>query len=86
MGEEIIRRLMRDAMFAAMHAQQIEVYRAFGHLKVSYFDLEYSPKIQTRLTDMDMLLLRIDMALDAGDKKQFLLLTDQLKEVEHEQS
>lgn len=82
MSEEIVRRMMRDAFFAAMHAQQIEVYRAFGYQKVSYFDSEYNPKIQTRLTDMDMLLLRIDMALDAGDKEQFLLLTDQLKEVE----
>lgn len=37
------------------------------------------------ITDKDMLLLQIDMALDLVDSKWFLQLTDRLKEMEGEE-
>lgn len=44
--------------------------------------IECSPSIKTNVTDKDMLLLRIDMALDSGDEEAFRLLTDELGELE----
>lgn len=44
--------------------------------------LEHHPSIQTDVTDRDMLLLHIDMAIDAGDSELFMQLTSKLKEME----
>lgn len=44
--------------------------------------IECHPSIKTSVTDKDMLLLRIDMALDGGDEEMFKLLTDGLRELE----
>ena len=47
--------------------------------KMSREYLEHHPSIETDVTDKDMLLLQIDMALDAGDMEMFMQLTDELK-------
>ena len=41
--------------------------------------LECHPSIQTSVTDEDMLLVQIDMALDERDMELFVRLTDELK-------
>ncbi|MEK5070278.1 IDEAL domain-containing protein [Sporosarcina sp. FSL K6-1508] len=50
--------------------------------KMSRQYLEHHPSIETNVTDKDMLLLQIDMALDAKDMKLFMRLTDELKGME----
>ncbi|KAA0944095.1 IDEAL domain-containing protein [Sporosarcina sp. ANT_H38] len=50
--------------------------------KMSRQYLEHHPSIKTDVTDKDMLLLQIDMALDAGDMDMFKKLTDELKGME----
>ena len=50
--------------------------------KMSREYLEHHPSIETGITEKDMLLLQIDMALDAGDMELFLQLTDELKGME----
>ncbi|QNK89418.1 IDEAL domain-containing protein [Sporosarcina sp. resist] len=47
--------------------------------KMSRQYLEHHPSIKTDVTDKDMLLLQIDMALDSGDMEMFMRLTDELK-------
>jgi len=47
--------------------------------KMSRQYLEHHPSIETNVTDEDMLLLQIDMALDSGDMELFMQLTDELK-------
>lgn len=47
--------------------------------KMSHEYLEHHPSIETDVTDEDMLLLQIDMALDSGDMELFMRLTDELK-------
>ena len=47
--------------------------------KMSRQYLEHHPSIETDVTDKDMLLLQIDMALDSGDMEMFIQLTDELK-------
>ncbi|AMQ06754.1 IDEAL domain-containing protein [Sporosarcina psychrophila] len=47
--------------------------------KMSRQYLEHHPSIETDVTDKDMLLLQIDMALDAEDMELFMRLTDELK-------
>ena len=44
--------------------------------------LEHHPSIKTGVTDKDMLLLQIDMALDAEDMEMFMQLTNELKGME----
>lgn len=41
--------------------------------------LEYHHSIQTSVRDEDMLVLQIDMALDAGDMERFMQLKEELK-------
>ena len=48
--------------------------------------LEHDPRIKTSLTDKDMLLLHIDMALDAGDVDAFMGLIEALKSFEDAKS
>lgn len=43
---------------------------------------EHHPSIKTVVTDKDMLLIHIDMALDAGDMEMFMRLTDELRGME----
>ena len=43
---------------------------------------ECHPSIKTNITDKDLLLMHIDIALDSGDEKQFKLLTEELKATE----
>ena len=50
--------------------------------KMSRQYLEHHPSIETVVTDKDMLLLQIDMVLDAKDMKLFVRLTDELKGME----
>lgn len=52
------------------------------NMQRSYRELEHHPSIQTDITDKDMLLIRIDMALDAGDSELFMHLTNELKGME----
>lgn len=47
--------------------------------KMSRQYLEHHHSIKTGVTDKDMLLLQIDMALDAGDMEMFMWLTNELK-------
>ena len=47
--------------------------------KMSRQYLEHHPSIETGITDKDMLLMQIDMALDTGDMEMFMQLTDELK-------
>lgn len=44
--------------------------------------IECNPNIETAITDTDMLLWRIDMALDNGDEVTFDLLVQELEGVE----
>lgn len=44
--------------------------------------IECNPNIETTITDTDMLLWRIDMALDNGDEVAFGLLVQELEGVE----
>ncbi|MET3657144.1 IDEAL domain-containing protein [Sporosarcina sp. FSL K6-1540] len=46
--------------------------------KMSREYLEHHPSIETDVTDKDMLLLQIDMALDDGDMELFMRLTNEL--------
>ena len=50
--------------------------------KMSRQYLEYHSSIETGVTDKDMLLLQIDMALDLGEMELFMQLTDELKGME----
>ncbi len=43
---------------------------------------EHHPSIQTAITDKDMLLLHIDMALDIENEELFKLLTAELRVME----
>lgn len=47
--------------------------------KMSRQHLEHHPSIKTDITDEDMLLLQIDMALDDRDMEMFMQLTEELK-------
>lgn len=40
-------------------------------------------RIETDITDADMVRLHIDIALRNGDKEQFMTLTEQLRELVH---
>jgi len=46
--------------------------------KMSREYLEHHPSIETDVTDKDILLLQIDMALDDGDMELFMRLTNEL--------
>ena len=50
--------------------------------KMSRQYLEHHPSIETDVTDKDMLLLQIDMALDSGNMEMFMRLTNELKGME----
>ncbi|QNK86454.1 IDEAL domain-containing protein [Sporosarcina sp. resist] len=50
--------------------------------KMSRQYLEHHPSIKTDVTDKDMLLLQIDIALDTGDMEMFMRLTNELKGME----
>jgi len=68
-----------------MHALQEHQMREFFGVSDSpefLHLLEHDPRIKTSITDKDMLLLNIDMALDGGDAEMFTLLTDELKVLE----
>ena len=44
--------------------------------------LEHDPNIKTAITERDMLLLHVDIALDSGDEDAFMRLTKELKNLE----
>lgn len=75
-SDEVIRELIR-VKFMKMAFGIIESER-----ELSYYEMEHAHDIQCGITDEDMLLLRIDMALDTGNVELFMQLTDQLKEME----
>lgn len=85
---EMFRSLMKSFSYA-MHKNTLEemqniVSRKLAaerseESKMSREYLEHHPSIETDVTDEDMLLLQIDMALDSGDMKLFMQLTDELK-------
>lgn len=82
---ELIRSLIQNATFAVYGMEMQKLYtRNFttdmpGESKMSRDYLEHHPSIKTDVTDKDMLLLQIDLALDAKDMKLFVRLTDELK-------
>jgi len=46
------------------------------------YNLESNPSIKCEITDKEMLLCRIDWALEARDMESFTILTNELKELE----
>lgn len=58
------------------------VREAFRLTDKQYWRLECHEGIQTDVTDEDMLLLQIDMALDSGDEELFMQLTKALNGME----
>jgi len=80
---ELIRSLIKASLlnsFSEMNAQKATA--SFESRKIPREHLEHHPSIQTAITDKDMLLLHIDMALDAGDLELFMHLTNELKGME----
>ena len=71
-SDDVIRELMR------VHLMKC-AFKVLNEQTVSYFEMEHAPDIQCGITDEDMLLLRIDMALDTGDVELFMQLTNALK-------
>lgn len=90
---EILKKLLQNTSYAVYKSSLIEMQRTefeklteemFPGTRMSRYELEleHHPSIQTNVTDKDMLLVHIDMALDEGDSELFQLLTDELKAME----
>lgn len=77
--KSLINASLRNA-FYEMEAQKVTA--AFESRKIPREHLEHDPSIQTDITDIDMLLLHIDIALDSGDSELFMQLTNELKGME----
>ena len=80
--KDFIKKMMM-ASFPSVFAEVRQIdFEEFKETKMSRDYLEHHPSIETAITDEDMLLLQIDMALDAGDMELFMQLTDELKGME----
>lgn len=73
---DFFKKLMKAALIASVSAEISE------RSKMSRHYLEHHPSIETDVTDEDMLLMQIDMALDMWDMQLFMQLTDELKGME----
>lgn len=76
MHDDFVAGLIRAAIKANHPSILEQVKRAVGSPREF---IECHPSIETDIADKDMLLLRIDMALDSGDEEVFGLLTGELK-------
>jgi hypothetical protein len=85
---ELLRKMMQStsyAMYANIVAemQKTETRKLMSEMfengKLSRWYWEHHPSINTDVTDKDMFLLHIDMALDNGDAELFKLLRDELR-------
>ncbi len=85
---DFIKNLMKAALLSGISAemQKIDSRKSMAEMpegtKMSRQYLEHHPSIDTGITDKDMLLLQIDMALDVKDAERFMQLTDELKGME----
>ena len=73
---DFFKKFIKAALIASISSEISE------RSKMSREYLEHHPSIKTDVTDEDMLLLQIDMALDSGDMELFMQLTDELKGME----
>lgn len=74
--------LLRHIYMSALQEHQMREFFEAIDSPDDLHQLEHDPRIKTSLTDKDMLLLHIDMALDAGDVDAFMRLTKGLNEME----
>ncbi|MEK4403468.1 IDEAL domain-containing protein [Sporosarcina sp. FSL K6-6792] len=83
MNDEIFRNMLKKAFLANLQMQNTDTRKLVPGIFIGTDEhrlyLEYHPSIKTDVTDEDMLLVQIDMALDAGDMEMFMRLTDELK-------
>ena len=73
---------------ALQRVMENEVERYFSEVAgpEDLHQLEHDPSIKTTITDTDMLLFHVDMALDAGDEDAFMQLTAELRNMKGEES
>lgn len=78
-----LRQVVAQSMLEGGFGKAIQESIAQGHKGSERYRqlVECNSTIKTAITDVDMLLFRIDMALDAKDKLMFDLLVQELGEL-----
>lgn len=74
--------LLRHLYMSALQEHQMREFFNVDDSPDYLYLQEHDPRIKTSLTDKDMLLLHIDMALDSGDVDTFMQLTEALNGME----
>lgn len=89
MNDEMFRDMLKTALLAHLQTGhdintkvREEFQGMFNGTNERRRHLEHHHSIQTSITDKDMLLLKVDMALDEGDMEKFMKLTGELNGME----
>lgn len=83
MYDDIIKKMFQEALNNSYRETGAQIRDMSRKINFSYQRLEFSPSIDTNITDADMLRIHIDIALDNGDKDLFMKLTEQLMQIEN---
>lgn len=68
-----------DRLWELLGQAEIEMWRRMYVKSLMQVERREEREIKTNITDADMIKLHIDIALQNGDKEQFMTLTEQLR-------